>query len=78
MRSVLSAQKGIVEMIKSKRIDSFEKHPQNKSSEIFYSKKIDFNDKVVLEYLSEIKFKKFNKKNLVNRDKSIYINPFFY
>tara|TARA_B100001059_G_scaffold236132_1_gene284917 strand:+ start:27517 stop:28308 length:792 start_codon:yes stop_codon:yes gene_type:complete len=78
MRSVLSAHKGIVEMIKSKRIDSFEKHPQNKSSEIFYSKKIDFNDKVVSEYLSEIKFQKFNKKNLVNSDKSIYINPFFY
>ncbi len=51
MRSVLVAQKRLIEVIRNKMIFDFEKVKQNKKKELRYSKNRDFTDKIANEFL---------------------------
>ena len=51
MRSVLVAQKRLIEVIQNKMIFDFEKVKQNKKKELRYSKNRDFTDKIANEFL---------------------------
>jgi len=69
MRSVLVAQKGLVNSIKNKKIFSIKPVSQDKSKEIRYTINKNFNDNVAEEFLNrdlDLKFKKFSYPELVN------------
>lgn len=71
MSTVKSAFHSIAERIKNKSIFEIQALPQNKSKELRYSKKIDFNEEVVKNYLS--KNIDLNSEQL---DKSLLKEPF--
>jgi len=53
MSAVKSAFHSIADNIKNKKIFSFSTESQDKSKEIRYSKKIEFTEKVVQEFLNK-------------------------
>lgn len=72
MSTVKAAFHSIFEKIKDKTIFKFNSIPQDNNKEIRYSKKNEFNEKIVKKYLE----KKIDLNN-VNFDNSLLIKPFF-
>ena len=72
MSTVKSAFHSLKERIKDKSLFEIEPLIQDKKKEIRYTKKVDFNEQVVNEYLN----KKINI-NSKNFDLSLLKNPFF-
>ncbi len=73
MSTVKAAFHSIAERIKNNSIFKIRPSDQDKTKEIRYSKKIEFNEDVVRKYLkkkSNLDFKKF--------DETLLINPFFW
>ena len=52
MRSVLVAQQGLVEAVKSEQIFSLESVKQDKSKEVRYTKNKEFTDDIAEEFLN--------------------------
>ena len=73
MTTAKSAFHSIVERIKDKSIFEIKPLEQKKIKEIRYSKKIEFNDKIVNEY-----FKKDINLNSKEFDKLLLKDPFFF
>ena len=73
MSTVKAAFHSIVDRIKDKSIFEIEPIVQNKSKEVRYSKKIEFNEKVVKNY-----FTKNIDLNSKQFDKSLLKEPFFF
>ena len=72
MSTVKSAFHSIAERIKDKSIFEINPTIQNKDNEIRYSKKIEFNEKVIKNY-----FKKKINLNSKKFDNSLLKEPFF-
>jgi methionyl-tRNA formyltransferase len=73
MSTVKSAFHSIYDKLKNNSLLEMKSYNQNKDNEIRYSKKIDFDDKVLDEYN-----KKLINLNSKNFDESLLINPYFY
>ena len=71
MSTVKSAFHSLAQRIKDKSIFEIQEETQDKSKEIRYSKKLDFNDSVVKDFLAR---EKYNNKNFIL---SLLKNPFF-
>ena len=78
MRSVAAAHKGLVHYIKNNEIEELIPIEQDKSQEIRYTRNIDFNDKVAIEYLENLPTKEDIRKSINIRNNNKYINPFIY
>ena len=73
MSTVKSAFHSIVDRIKDKSLLKLKPLKQNKSNEIRYSKKVEFNDKIINEY-----FSKNIDLNCKNFDNSLLKDPYFF
>ncbi len=78
MKAVKSAHTALIEYIKTGEIDNFIPVPQNKLSQIRYTKNKDFNDIVAKEYINNLPSSTEIKMALNNADKSKYLHPFMY
>jgi hypothetical protein len=72
MMSAKAAFHSLIERIKNKVIFNYKPYAQKKSKEIRYTKKNDFNEKVVIEFFKK-KINLHSKKNI----KKYYKRPFF-
>ena len=78
MRAVKSAHKGLIDNLKSGKLSSFKKMKQDKADEIKYTKNIEFNDDVALDYLNNPPSAEEIKQVLDNRKSEEFLNPFIY
>ena len=73
MSTVKSAFHSLAERINDRSIFTIKPSNQEKSLEVRYSKKIEFNEKIIQEY-----FKKKINLDSIKFDKSLLKDPFFY
>lgn len=76
MKAVKVAHDSLVERIKDGTIFNYEKIPQDKSKEIKYTKNIEFNDDVAIDYLENQDTPEEIYRKLMNRDMSMFNKPF--
>ena len=73
MSTVKSAFHSLAERINDRSIFKIKPKNQEKSLEVRYSKKVEFNEKIIQEY-----FKKKINLDSIKFDKSLLKDPFFY
>ncbi len=78
MKAVKSAHIGLVQNIDSGKIKDFQPIIQDKTLEIRYTKKADFDDVVALEYLNNLPTKEEIYNSYSNLDMSKYLNLFVH
>ncbi len=76
MKAVEVAQNSLVDRIYSKEIFGYKPIKQDKTKEIRYTKNIDFNDIVAREYLNNLLNEDEIYNKLINRDRSLLLNPY--
>lgn len=77
MKSVLAAQVSLVSKIKNKKIFSAKTFNQDKTKEIRYTRNVDFNEKVALDFLKRKVDNKVLLEKLEKNDHPELIDPFF-
>ena len=78
MKSVKSAQMGLIKHIKNNSLNKLNKLNQNKNLEISYTKNSDFNDNVAFNFMNDNIPLNLFKQKVENRNMSLFLNPFIY
>lgn len=76
MKAVKVAQDSLIENIQTNKIFKYEPVKQDKSKEIRYTKNIDFNDNVAINYLNNLYTETQIFKKIKNRNNSLLIKPY--
>ncbi len=75
MKAVRSAHKNLIENIKTGKIHQFKKVKQNRDQELKYTKNIQFNDEIALEYLNSLPNESEIRISLEQLNLDEFINP---
>jgi len=75
MLAVKAALDSLLEKIKSNEVKNFIGIPQDKAKELKYAKSSDFTDEIAQDYLHNIASTQDIYDALLDRDKSLFINP---
>lgn len=78
MRAVKSAHKGLMKNLENGNLSEFKKVAQNRQKEIRYTKNIEFNDQVALNFISKTHTRNEIYNKISNRDMTKYLNSFIY
>ena len=76
MNAVKAAQDGLVEALRSGRIDQLEPVPQDRSRELRYTRNADFTDLVAAEYLARLPRPEEMQRQVNARNLSEFVRPY--
>ncbi len=76
MKAVKSAHDGLIEYLKSGKLQKMEGVPQDRKLEKRYSRNSDFTDIVAEQYLNNLPDTNRIKEKIRNRDLSKFVNPY--